>query len=169
MVFLKNKAFVYIFRILIILTFIGGMLYLIAFVRLAQTSVSVSESSFLSACSRWTYYFFVYLGLAAAALLMSVIDLLKLPKPLPVIRTAVLAFCTLSDILAFRYVRVFRSYDDAVEAAKAIDGLLDKGTTFIILSFVGAMLTFFLMVASIAALIRYVPEEPDKKKKTKAK
>ena len=58
---MKSKGFNILFRIILILTFVAGMVYLIEFVRLVGAPAEMTEEQFLSACRRWTYIFIVYL------------------------------------------------------------------------------------------------------------
>ena len=49
-----NKRLNIIFRILLMLTFIAGMIYLISFVSLANAPAKMTAEEYLSACRRWT-------------------------------------------------------------------------------------------------------------------
>ncbi|MBR6871930.1 MAG: hypothetical protein IKN17_00320 [Ruminococcus sp.] len=173
---MKSRRQVIFFRVLLILTFFAGMIYLISFVSLAGAPARMSTEDFLSACHSWTYIFFFYMALCIASAVFSVLELrVSDRKHLAVLRTVVIVFAALSDILAIRYIAVFRGYEDAVEAAKAVDSLVDTGTVFIIMSFAGAMLLFFIMVSSVYHIVRLrridefdavvEPEKPKQKPK----
>lgn len=146
---MKSKRMTVIFRIVLMLTFIVGMVYIISFVSLANAPATKTSDEFLSACRRWTYVFFGYLGMTVASAALSVIAMRGANKLTGIIRTAVIVFAAAANILSVRYIAVFRGYEDAVEAAKAVDSLVDTGTVFIIMSFSGAMLLFFLVISSI--------------------
>ena len=149
----KSKLLNVIFRILVMLTFISGMLYIIRFVSLANAPAVMTSDEYLSACRSWTYYFFVYLIMTAACTVLSVLTVIKGGNKLSgAVRTAVLLFAAVSDVLSLKYVTLFRGYEDAVEAARAVDSLGDKGKLFIIMSFIGAMLLFFLVISSVYSL-----------------
>lgn len=151
---MKSKGFNILFRIILILTFVAGMVYLIAFVRLVGAPAEMTEEQFLSACRCWTYIFIVYLFMCVGSSVLSILCFRSNGKLVSVSRTAVIVFAAVSNLLAMKYIFVFRSYEDAVEAAKAVDDLLEKGTVFIIMSFVGAMLLFFLMVSSVYNIVK---------------
>ena len=146
---MKRKGLNIIFRILLMLTFIAGMIYLISFVSLANAPAVMTSDEFLSACRRWTYIFIVYLFMTTASAVLSFIVMLGSKRLSGIVRTLVILFAAAANFLSIRYIFVFRSYEDAVEAAKAVDSLVDTGTVFIIMSFVGAMLLFFLVITSV--------------------
>ena len=148
-----NKRLNIIFRILLMLTFVAGMIYLISFVSLANAPAKMTAEEYLSACRRWAYVFFVYLGMTLASAVLSVMVLKGRDKPVGIVRTLVIGFAAVANILAVRYIAVFRGYEDAVDAAKAVDSLVDTGTVFIIMSFAGAMLLFFLVMTSVYDLV----------------
>lgn len=150
---MKSKKLTLIFRILLMLTFIAGMIYLISFVRLAGAPAVMKSDEYLAACRRWTYVFFVYMGMTLVSAVLSVVAMRGAGKLIGVMRTAVIGFAAAANILAVRYIAVFRGYDDAVDAAKAVDSLVDTGTVFIIMSFAGAMLLFFLMITSVYDIV----------------
>ena len=150
---MKSKKLTLIFRILLMLTFIAGMIYLISFVRLAGAPAVMTPDEYLAACRRWTNVFFVYMAMTLASAVLSVMALRGANKLTGVLRTAVIVFAAVANILAVRYIAAFRGYEDAVEAAKAVDGLVDTGTVFIIMSFSGAMLLFFLMITSVYDIV----------------
>lgn len=171
---MKSKKMTVIFRIVLMLTFIAGMIYLISFVRLASAPAVMTSDEYLAACRRWTYVFFVYMGMTLASAVLSVIALKGANKAVGAVRTAVIAFAAVANILAVKYIAAFRGYEDAVDAAKAVDGLVDTGRIFIIMSFTGAMLLFFLMVTSVYDIVttfktnefeKLSAEQKDKKQK----
>ncbi|MBR1392229.1 MAG: hypothetical protein IJ561_00175 [Ruminococcus sp.] len=151
---MKSRGFNIFFRIVLIVTFFAGMVFLISFIRLVDSPAVMTEEQFLSACRRWTYTFIVYLFLCVGSSVLSILCFRSNGKIVSIARTAVIVFAAVADLLAMRYIFVFRGYEDAVEAAKAVDDLLDKGTVFIIMSFVGAMLLFFLMVSSVYNIVK---------------
>lgn len=156
---MKSKKFTILFRVLVILTFFAGMVYLITFVLLAGVSRNIAPDSFLEQCRRWIYIFFVYMILCICSTVFSVLSVRKAEKKLlGIIRTAVLGAAAVADILAVRYVAVFSGYEDAAEASKALDELNKTGTVFIVLSFVGTMLLFFLFVSSIYYIVTAAKE-----------
>ncbi|MBR6101173.1 MAG: hypothetical protein IKP95_01995 [Ruminococcus sp.] len=146
---MKNPVPVLIFRILLILTAIAGMLYLVFFMRLANAPATMTNVEFLSACRLWTYFFVGYLALTGISAVLSGMTFSATSKLTAIIRTAVLVFALIGNILSIRYISVFRGYEEAYDAADAINQLMRKGTAFIIMSFIGAMLVFFLMITSI--------------------
>ena len=150
---MKGKRLNIIFRIVLMLTFIAGMVYLISFVGLAGAPAKMTSEEYLGACRRWTYIFFVYLGMTAASAVLSVLVLRGGFGLAGIVRTLVIGFAAVANILAIRYIYVFRSYEDAVDAAKAVDSLVDTGTVFIIMSFAGAMLLFFLVITSVYDIV----------------
>ena len=150
---MKHKRINIVFRIVLMLTFVVGMIYLISFVSLAGAPARMTSDEFLSACRRWTYIFFGYLGMTVASAVLSVIAMKGAIKPSAILRTGTIAFAAVANILAVRYIAVFRGYEDAVDAAKAVDSLVDTGTVFIIMSFAGAMLLFFLLISSVYDII----------------
>ncbi|MBR4555242.1 MAG: hypothetical protein IKO27_06560 [Ruminococcus sp.] len=151
---MTGRRFTVIFRIVVIFTFIMGMIYLISFVGLSQAPARSTKEEFLDSCRSWTNIFFIYMLMCLGSTALSVLNFRSGSKPAAVVRTAVLAFASVADILAVKYVYVFRGYEDAFEAAKELDSLIDKGSFFIIFSFVGAMLLFFLMISSVYTIIR---------------
>ena len=150
---MKGRRFNIVFRIVLMLTFVAGMIYLIAFVNLAGAPAKMTSDEYLGACRRWTYIFFVYLGMTVASAVLSVLALRGANRLSGWVRTAVIGFAAVANILAVRYIYVFRGYEDAVDAAKAVDSLVDTGTVFIIMSFAGAMLLFFLVITSVYDIV----------------
>ena len=156
---MKNKVLVCIFRIILITTFAMGMVYLVLFVRLSTAPATMTETQFLSACRYWTYIYFAYMLLTVGSLVLSIMPFPATGKPAAILRTGTIAFAAVSNILSIKFVSVFRGYGDAFDAAHAVDDMMRKGEIFVIMSFIGAMLLFFLMISSIYALATLSKED----------
>ncbi|MBR6045938.1 MAG: hypothetical protein IKP47_09925 [Ruminococcus sp.] len=170
---MNSKPLIILFRILLIAVFITGMIYLIAFITLIQSPATQTSEQFLAACRRWVYYYFAYTMLCIAATVLSILTFPATPKAASITRTALLFYCSVSNLLSVRYAIAFLGYEDSYDAAKKLEDITGS-TVFVIMSFVGAMLTFFLMVSTIYTLATLssneginaviVPKEADAKR-----
>lgn len=155
---MKSKPIVYIFRITVILAAILGAIYTVKFFILGSNIATLPTEDAFKDLGTWSMIFFIYLIVCCIATVLSVITFNATGKVCSVMRTVVLAFAAVADLLAYKYVSVFGSIKKAVEAVDEFQDIEDNGFIMVVLSFLGAVLMVILGITSIVAIIKKANE-----------
>lgn len=151
---MKKNLLFYVFRITVIITFCTGLIYLVKFFLLISQLPMMSTQDGFESLGSWSMIFFIYELLCLASLVLSAVTF-KLTSVLSsAVRTAVMLFAAGADLFAHRYVSIFSSFDNAIDAVDRFQDIEDSGFGAILCSFAGVVLMLFAAITSVIALVR---------------
>ena len=151
---MKSKLLVYFFRSTVILACALGIVYVAKFFLLSTEIATVDTEDAYKSLGTWSMMYFLYLIVSCIAAVLSVAAFKTTGKVCSAVRTAVLLFAAVVNLMAYKYVSIFASIEDSIEALDEFQDIEDNGFTFVMLTFVGAFLLIFTAITSIVAIVK---------------
>lgn len=161
----SKNVLVIVFRVIIIVTFLAGAMYVVNFRKLAVGLDKATDQTTLSLVSKWTNTYYLYLGLMILGVIFSIVCFKSTKNWVSTVRTVFLAGSVVCTFAAKSVVDVFRAVvkvdindpSSVVDATKGIYGLqdaqFDDMVAKLLLPYLSVLILFVLMITSVATLI----------------